>query len=85
MHNPFQEKKKKKPKQNLSTGGIKCVGRFSWFSSEDIHSLIIYQPTYTWQPASLRSTASEPCSLESDIQLQSTKASGELCDSSVPG
>lgn len=80
--------KKKKTKQNLSTGGIKCVGRlFSWFSSEeeDIHSLIIYQPTYTWQPASLRSIAFGPCSLESDIQLQSTKASGELCDSSVPG
>lgn len=84
---PFTRKKKKeKPKQNLSSWRIKCVGRlFSWFSSEDIHLLIIYQPTYTWQPASFRSTAFGPCSLERAIQLQSTKASGELCDSSVPG
>lgn len=62
------------------------MGRlFFWFSSEDIHSLIIYQPTYTWQPASLRSTAFGPSSPESHIQLRSTKASGELCDTSVPG
>lgn len=56
---------KKKPKQNLGTRGLNVwVGLFSWFSSENIHSLIVYQPTDTWQPASLRSTAFGPCSPE---------------------
>lgn len=65
-----EKKRKKKTKQNLSSGGIKCVGRlFSWFSSEDIHSLIIYQPTYTWQPASLRSTALGPALQKVIFQL----------------
>lgn len=52
---------KKKNKTKLQYREVK---HFVLFSSEDIRSLIAYQPTDTWQPASLRSTAFGSCSLQ---------------------
>lgn len=76
---------KEKNKTKLGYWGIKHEGFFSWFSSEDIHSLIIYQPTDTWQPCLSQKYCTGALFSRSYIQLYSTKAPGELRGSWVPG